>query len=191
MIDSLRAELSAAQKLDTLSGLAVRPGSYGVVTLHRPSNVDAEETLRPLLATLAEVSATLPLVLALHPRTAERIDRYKLGRILSSATGIRVTGPLPYLPFLALTSQAKVIVTDSGGLQEESTVLGIPCLTMRANTERPITVEMGTSTLVGNDLDLLQNCCEQVMAGTYKRGSCPPLWDGHAAERIATVLTAN
>src|SRR5208283_2221673 len=120
-----------------------------------------------------------------HPRTRHRIEQFGLAGRIDRATGFVQVPPLGYLDFLALTSQAKVIVTDSGGLQEESTALRIPCLTVRPNTERPITVSEGTSTLVGNDPDKLRHGLNAVLAGTYKRGHCPALWDGRAAERIA------
>lgn len=123
----------------------------------------------------------------IHPRTLERIRRFGFADRMDFA-GILQTESLGYLEFLALASQAKVIVTDSGGLQEESTVLGIPCLTARPNTERPITVTQGTSTLVGNDAALLRTLLDSVLDGTYKHGTCPALWDGHAAERIAQAL---
>ena len=159
-----------------------------MVTLHRPGNVDRPETLGPILQVLVETSHDLPLVFPIHPRTVQRIERFGLAEDLRRARGILQLPPLGYLDFLALTSQSRVIVTDSGGLQEESTVLGIPCLTMRPNTERPITVEEGTSVLVGNDPLLLRSCLRSVLDGSYKQGHCPALWDGQAAARIAKIL---
>ncbi len=188
MIDTLLHLLPMAKSRDTLARLELRPGCYGVVTLHRPSNVDRAETLRPLLEVLIEASAELPLVFPVHPRTQACIERFGLGRRLAAAPGIVRTEPLGYLDFLALSSQTRVMVTDSGGLQEESTVLGIPCLTARFNTERPVTVEQGTSTLVGNDPKKLQAGLRAVLDGSYKQGRCPDLWDGRAAERIARVI---
>ncbi len=188
MIDTLRWLLPRAQSRDTLDRLQLRPGEYGVVTLHRPSNVDEPETLAGLLGVLAEVARELPMVFPIHPRTQQRIERFGLTQQLQ-AKGIIQLPPAGYLDFLALTSQARVIVTDSGGLQEESTALGIPCLTTRANTERPITVEEGTSTLVGSDTERLRHSLRLVLNDAYKQGRCPALWDGHAAERIAAVLT--
>ena len=166
----------------------LEPGQYGVLTLHRPSNVDDPKTLGRLLNVLVDVSWELPLVFPLHPRTKQRLQQSGLAARLDAAPGIRQLPPAGYLDFLALTSQAKVIITDSGGLQEESTALGIPCLTTRANTERPITVDEGTSTLVGNDPQKLSECLQAVLSGTYKQGRCPSLWDGRAAERIVDVL---
>ncbi len=189
MIDTLFWLLPKAKDRDIHSKLGIQPGQYGVVTLHRPSNVDQAETLSHLLDVLIETSRDLPLVFPIHPRTKHRIEQFGLGDRLRDAKSISQLPPLGYLDFLALTSAAKVIVTDSGGLQEESTALDIPCLTARANTERPITVEQGTSTLVGNDPAKLQQGLRQVIDGTYKKGSCPELWDGQAASRIVQALT--
>ena len=164
------------------------PAEYAVVTTHRPSNVDQPETLKGLLEVLVQVSESLPVVFPIHPRTLARIKSFDLMPMLEQAEGIRILEPLGYLDFLALTSQSKVIVTDSGGLQEESTALNIPCLTMRENTERPITVTQGTSTLCGSDPKILDQNLRAVLDGSYKAGQCPELWDGKAAERIATEL---
>ncbi len=188
MIDTLLHQLSAARKLDVLEQLGVRPDEYGIVTLHRPSNVDQAETLGPLIDVMVQISRDLKLVFPVHPRTKARLEAFGLMEKLKSAAGVILQPPMGYMEFLALTSQSRVIVTDSGGLQEESTALGIPCLTMRENTERPITVEMGTSTLIGSDADKLRLHLEQVLQGTYKKGSCPELWDGKAAERIAEIV---
>ncbi len=188
MIDTLLHQVEQAKKRPTLGELGVEKGGYGLVTLHRPSNVDQAETLGPLVDVLVEVSERLPIVFPVHPRTQARLESFGLYGRLESAPGIKLLGPLGYNDFLALSSQAKVIVTDSGGLQEESTALLIPCLTMRENTERPITVTEGTSTLCGSDANLLRECLNQVNDGTYKTGSCPELWDGKAAERIVEAL---
>jgi len=190
MIDTLRWLLPKAKARDVHAQHGLKPGQYGVVTLHRPSNVDQPETLAPLLDVLVETSRELPLVFPVHPRTKQRIEQFRLADRFNSAEGIVNLPPLGYLDFLALTSQARVIVTDSGGLQEESTVLGIPCLTARFNTERPVTVDEGTSTLVGNDPAKLRRGLCEVLEGTYKRGRCPSLWDGWAAERIAGILVS-
>jgi UDP-N-acetylglucosamine 2-epimerase (non-hydrolysing) len=188
MIDTLLRILPTAAKTDLLDRHHLRPGQYGVITLHRPANVDRPETLGPILDVLVEASRDLPLVFPVHPRTMQRIERFGYAESLRSAPGILELPPLGYLDFLALTSQSRLIVTDSGGLQEESTALGIPCLTMRPNTERPITVEEGTSTLVGNDPSLLRASLRAVLNGSYRQGRCPTLWDGHAAVRIAEIL---
>ncbi len=191
MIDTLRRLLPQARRSTILDACGLRPGWYGVITLHRPSNVDQAATLAPVLRVLTDASRRLPLVFPLHPRTAQRIKRFGLAEELGRAAGLVQLPPLGYLDFLALTSQARLIVTDSGGLQEESTALGIPCLTMRPNTERPITVEQGTSTLVGSDPLRLRGAIEAVLDGRYKQGRCPELWDGRAAPRIAEVLAAS
>ena len=189
MIDTLRRLLPTIRASDFLAKNNLRPAPYGVITMHRPANVDRAACLGPLLEVLAEIARRLPLVFPIHPRTKKRIEDFGLSHHLTATQGMVVLEPLGYLDFQALTSQAKVIVTDSGGLQEESTALGIPCLTMRPNTERPITVDEGTSTLVGSDPEALRSCLQAVLEGVYKQGSCPALWDGCAAERIAAVLT--
>ena len=188
MIDTLLNQVKRAQQRTVLTDQGLESGQYGVVTLHRPANVDDKEILAGLLDVLVEISAKMPLVFPIHPRTKTRLDSFDLFEKLDSADNIKCLGPLGYNDFLCLTSQAKVIVTDSGGLQEESTALDVPCLTMRPNTERPITVTQGTSTLVGSDAVKLKLHLTEVIDGTYKKGSCPELWDGKAAERIAAIL---
>jgi UDP-N-acetylglucosamine 2-epimerase (non-hydrolysing) len=160
---------------------------YGVVTLHRPSNVDDRDTLRGVLGVLAEVAARLPLVFALHPRTRANLDRFGLAEHIDPRRMILLP-PQGYLEMLGLTSRAALVLTDSGGLQEETTALGVPCLTLRENTERPITVEQGTNTLVGRDRDAILGCVADILQGGGKRGRIPELWDGRAAERIAADL---
>ncbi|MGQ9914628.1 MAG: non-hydrolyzing UDP-N-acetylglucosamine 2-epimerase [Thermogutta sp.] len=194
MIDTLRSLLPKIRPRETLERLGMDFAEFGVVTLHRPSNVDQPETLAALLEVLADVGNSLPILFPVHPRTQARIREFGLESLLrwdgNGKGGLISLPPLGYRDFLALTSSAKVIITDSGGLQEESTVLGIPCLTLRPNTERPVTVEEGTGTLVGNDAVALRRLLEDVLNGRYKRGRCPELWDGRAAERIAAILTA-
>ena len=188
MIDTLLNQVERAKESSILQDLSLESGKYGVVTLHRPANVDDEKVLGELLSVLVEISANLPLVFPIHPRTKSRLEAFGFLELLESASNITCLGPAGYNDFLCLTSQAKVIVTDSGGLQEESTALGVPCLTMRPNTERPITVTLGTSTLVGSDSEKLKLHLTEVVNGTYKVGECPALWDGHAAERIAEIF---
>lgn len=188
MIDTLLTQVERAKSQSTLKRLGLNPGEYGVVTLHRPSNVDEKNTLSGLLAVLTEISERMPLVFPVHPRTRARIESFGLASILESSSAVKLLDPQGYLDFLCLTSQARVIVTDSGGLQEESTALGVPCLTMRANTERPITCDGGTGTLIGSDAEALRVNLEAVLEGDYKQGVCPELWDGKAATRIADVL---
>ena len=163
------------------------PRGYGVVTLHRPSNVDEPGVLRSLLAVLAELAAQLPLVFALHPRTRSNIDRFGLADMLDP-TRMALLPPQGYLEMVGLMQGATLVLTDSGGLQEETTALGVPCLTLRENTERPITVEQGTNTMVGRDVNAIRQGVADILAGRGKRGRVPEFWDGHAAERIAADL---
>ena len=192
MIDSLLANRSHARGVaDTLRQHGADPGlvagGYGVVTMHRPSNVDDAATLRSLLGVLHEVAAQIPLVFALHPRTRANIERFGLGALIDARTMVLLP-PQGYLEMLGLMADARLVLTDSGGLQEETTALGVPCLTMRSNTERPITVEQGTNTLVGRDRTAILRGVAEIMSGQGKRGRVPELWDGHAAERIAADL---
>ncbi|HWY71030.1 MAG TPA: UDP-N-acetylglucosamine 2-epimerase (non-hydrolyzing) [Terriglobales bacterium] len=162
------------------------PESFILVTLHRPSNVDDVDWLADMLRTLLTLSQKLPIVFPIHPRTRERMRAAGLG----VAEGrIRFMDPIPYLSFLGLQQRAKLVITDSGGIQEETTFLQVPCLTVRENTERPITVSMGTNQLVGRDVGKVATAVTKLLSGTLKRRRIPPLWDGHAAERIAAVLT--
>lgn len=190
MIDTLLNQVERAKESNILQDLSLLSGEYGVVTLHRPANVDDKKVLGELLKVLVEISESLPLVFPIHPRTKSRLKSFGFLNLLETASNITCLGPAGYNDFLCLTSQAKVIVTDSGGLQEESTALGVPCLTMRPNTERPITVTLGTSTLVGSDSEKLKLHLTEVIAGNYKAGECPALWDGHAAERIAEIFVS-
>ncbi len=188
MIDTLVKHVKRAAQQTILSDLGVQQGEYAVVTAHRPSNVDRQDTLQGLIHVLIDVSKSLPVVFPVHPRTRSRLESFGLLRDLEVAENVMLLEPLGYLDFLALTSQSKVIVTDSGGLQEESTALGIPCLTMRENTERPVTVDVGTSTLCGSSAESLHRHLTEVIEGRYKSGRCPDLWDGRAAERIVSLL---
>ena len=195
MIDSLEASRSQARSpAETLQShgldpaLLESPRGYGVVTLHRPSNVDNIEALTAVLETLLQVSLDLPLVFAMHPRTRSNIERFGLGELLLGAR-IAVLPPQGYLEMLGLMAGATLVLTDSGGLQEETTALGVPCLTLRENTERPITVEQGTNTLVGRDRKRILACVEEILDTGGKRGRVPELWDGRAAERIAEHLS--
>ncbi|RLS43421.1 MAG: UDP-N-acetylglucosamine 2-epimerase (non-hydrolyzing) [Planctomycetota bacterium] len=188
MIDTLNVQLPLARGRSILKEHGLTPGQYGVVTLHRPANVDEKDSLSKLIEVFSEVSQRMPLIFPIHPRTRARIESFGLNSQLEAAPQLRLTPPLGYLDFLALTSQAKVIVTDSGGLQEESTVLGVPCLTMRPNTERPTTVTVGTSTLIGSDFKLLREEFQKVLGGQYKRGRIPDFWDGQTAGRVMLAL---
>ena len=183
MIDTLVHCL--AQVPDGVPQAGLDAGRYAVVTIHRPSNVDERESLYGVLRALQGVSRRLTLVMPLHPRTLRRIDEFGLRREIE-AMGERaiVTGPVGYLEMLCLVKHARMVITDSGGIQEETTYLGVPCLTMRENTERPSTVELGTNVLVGADREKLLQEVDLIVAGRAKRGSIPPLWDGRAGERI-------
>jgi UDP-N-acetylglucosamine 2-epimerase (non-hydrolysing) len=166
----------------------VSGAEFALWTMHRPSNVDDQVVLKEMARAMMQISEMLPVLFPVHPRTQARLETNGLWRELLAARGVKLSPPLGYLEFLGLSSQARIIITDSGGLQEESTVLGIPCLTLRENTERPITVTEGTSTLVGKDTLLLQRLALDVMEGRYKKGRVPELWDGKAGERIAHEL---
>ena len=188
MIDTLLSQVERAKSTGMVEKLGFQPGEYGVITLHRPSNVDHADILSGLIDVIHEISSEMPFVFPIHPRTRSRLDSFDLFEKLNRAPNVKCLDPIGYLDFLNLTSQAKVICTDSGGLQEESTALLVPCLTLRENTERPVTCSQGTSTLIGNDAAKLKKHLREVIDGTYKRGSCPELWDGKAAERIASIL---
>lgn len=185
MIDSLLWNLKRAAPLETaFPGLASK--GFGLVTLHRPSNVDDPKILARLFECLGSISARLPLVFPMHPRTRQMAERQGLMGLLKE---IRTAEPLGYLSLLGLLKESRLVLSDSGGLQEESTALGIPCLTLRDNTERPITIGQGTNTLVGNDPARILAAFEDVMATGGKQGRVPELWDGQAAQRIVAVLT--
>ncbi|MGB8580383.1 MAG: UDP-N-acetylglucosamine 2-epimerase (non-hydrolyzing) [Candidatus Sulfotelmatobacter sp.] len=179
MIDSLVRLLPAAMR-GPKNGF---PKRYALVTLHRPSNVDDSKSLKSILQSLLEIHQDLAVVFPVHPRTRQRIEEFGF-----SAGNLHLTGPLPYVEFLALQHGAAVVITDSGGIQEETTYMGVPCLTVRNNTERPVTVTLGTNVIVGQERDKLSLELSKILAGKGKKGTIPPLWDGHAGERIADVL---
>jgi UDP-N-acetylglucosamine 2-epimerase (non-hydrolysing) len=180
MIDSLVRLLPAAinQKLNGL------PDRYVLVTLHRPANVDDDNVLKVILGYLLELNSQLKVVFPVHPRTRQRIADFGI-----DVSQMDLREPLPYIEFLALQRRATVVVTDSGGIQEETTYLKVPCLTLRNNTERPVTVTMGTNTLVGQDGTMLRAELTRILQGKQKQSTVPPLWDGHAGERIAEILS--
>ena len=179
MIDTLVRLLPSAEN----TGIDGLPERYALVTLHRPANVDDSVTLKGILESLVEVNRDLTVVFPAHPRTRKRIADFGL-----TAGQLCVLDPLSYVDFLGLQSRATVVITDSGGIQEETTYLGVPCLTLRENTERPVTVTLGTNVLVGRDPDKLRSELSRILAGQAKKGTVPPLWDGHAGERIAAIL---
>jgi UDP-N-acetylglucosamine 2-epimerase (non-hydrolysing) len=175
--NDLWKELSGRLRLDDLC--------YALVTLHRPSNVDNSDALRRIVDTLVSLSAHLPIVFPVHPRTRARLAG--LGPT-GGIDGIRFLDPLGYLEFLSLQRHARMVITDSGGIQEETTYLGVPCITVRRNTERPVTVSVGTNYLVGEDMDLLRSTFAAILRNEGKRGAAPILWDGKAGERIAAAI---
>jgi UDP-N-acetylglucosamine 2-epimerase (non-hydrolysing) len=192
MIDSLRANLpKAIAAADSIAAAGLEPtriaGGYGLVTLHRPANVDQADTLVPIIDALCEIGDRLPLVLALHPRTRASLTRFDLLARLDSPAFL-VLPPQGYLEMLGLMAGAKMVLTDSGGIQEETTALGVPCLTLRANTERPITIEQGTNTLVGTAPQDIVAAAKRVLDDGGKTGRTPEYWDGKAAVRIAAHL---
>ncbi len=185
MIDTLVRLLPRAEELwqGQKTALRLDGSGFGLVTLHRASNVDSMESLLPVVRALESASKKIPLIFPVHPRT-----RKKLSDAGARIGGIRYLEPLGYLEFLCLQRHARFVLTDSGGIQEETTYLGVPCLTLRKNTERPITIEMGTNYLVGDDIKKIPALIEDILAGKAKKGSIPPLWEGKAAERIADCL---
>jgi UDP-N-acetylglucosamine 2-epimerase (non-hydrolysing) len=188
MIDTLLTLLPVAKRREAARRLGL-PSPYGFVTLHRPSNVDDPTVLGRLLELLKELSRDLPLVFAIHPRTREAAFRAGLEQhIAPGRRDFMCVGPLPYIDTLSLVAGARLILTDSGGLQEESSVLGVPCLTLRENTERPITVELGTSRLVGADSTKIREAFHDALRGDWPAGSPIPLWDGAASRRIAREI---
>ena len=194
MIDSLRAALPrSVPPAQVLAATGLDPAAiasgFGLVTLHRPSNVDDPATLSAVLAILTETSDKLPLVWPVHPRTRAAIERAGLGATLAAAR-ILLLPPQGYREMVGLMAAATLVLTDSGGVQEETTALGVPCLTLRENTERPITIEHGTNTLVGRDAALIARLVDEILATGGKRGRSPEGWDGAAAPRIAAHLSA-
>ena len=183
MIDTLLRFRKQASQSDILQRLGLEPASYAVATLHRPANVDDAERLRGLTGALTRLAERIPVVFPVHPRTRRRMEESGM-----AAAGLLLTPPLGYLDFLRLTSEARVVLTDSGGIQEETTILGVPCLTLRENTERPVTTEVGTNRLVGIDPEDALKAALDVLNGQPVRGRIPELWDGHASERILDVI---
>ena len=186
MIDTLFKYRERASQSDVLGRLGLSPKAYVALTLHRPSNVDDQGTLGMLLEGVRRVQGEIPVVFPVHPRTRKHLD--SLSRSLPPMPGLRLVDPLPYLDFVHLMASAKCVMTDSGGIQEETTALGIPCLTLRTNTERPITVTRGTNRIVGTAPDEIYGSWRSVAAGTWQAGELPELWDGKAAARIVRVL---
>lgn len=184
MIDTLLTHQARAQELDTLDRLGLEPGGYAVLTLHRPSNVDHAEQLARLFEVLGRLNRELPVVFPIHPRTAKAVAD-NLGGVTPD---LRMTDPLGYLDFLRLLTDARMVLTDSGGIQEETTALGVPCLTLRESTERPVTVTEGTNEIVGTDPNDIETAIQRLRSGPPREGGTPALWDGKAAVRIVDIL---
>jgi UDP-N-acetylglucosamine 2-epimerase (non-hydrolysing) len=188
MIDTLMENLERAKDSAVLQKLGVEPKKYAFVTLHRPSNVDDSKVLEGLLREFSYIQEHTTLVFPVHPRTLGRIEGFGLKSLMDAMPNLVLAEPLGYLDMLQVNRQALFALTDSGGLQEETTVLGVPCVTLRENTERPVTVEVGTSELVGNDPAKIRDAVDRIFAGTWKKGGQPEGWDGKASERIVNVI---
>ncbi len=186
MIDSLLMQKDQIERQNAHAHFGLRPRHYGVVTLHRPSNVDVDETLKTILANLQEVSGKIPLIFPVHPRTHARLMESGLWPRIEGSKGIKAIDPCGYREFMSLVMHARFVLTDSGGIQEETTYLGIPCLTLRDNTERPITISEGTNRLIVPSE--INSAVKKVMSGHWPMGKCPKLWDGHTATRVVQSI---
>ncbi len=188
MIDTLQRCLEKAQRSPVFDDLEVAPGSYALLTLHRPSNVDDPVVLGGILEALETIQHELPILFPVHPRTAKQLMERGLRERVDALPALRLVDPLGYLDFLALQARARLVLTDSGGIQEETTVLGIPCVTLRENTERPVTVTEGTNRIAGADPTRIVAAAMDALAESPSSARIPELWDGHAAERIAAIF---
>ena len=189
MIDTLMRHREKADASRVLENLELEEGRYAVLTLHRPANVDRRELLGPLVDAFEVIQRDLPLVFPAHPRTRARLQEFGLAERIAGLPDFRVLDPVGYLDFLKLMTSAKLVLTDSGGIQEEATILAVPCLTLRENTERPVTIEMGGNQLVGRDPERILKAYRKVASGDVPRPQVPPLWDGKAAGRIVEILS--
>ncbi len=191
MIDSLTTLLPVIEKSKILNELCISPGRYTVVTLHRPSNVDNKPNLLKILGILRSINELSPgteIVFPVHPRTMKMIEKFRALKELEAIKNIIIAEPFGYVDFMKLVTKAKFIITDSGGIQEETTYLKIPCITLRDNTERPVTYELGTNTITGLNEKAVRKAISQIEKGTYKSGRIPKFWDGRASERIVKIL---
>ncbi len=188
MIDSLKSHLAQAQQSTILDQLQLNHHPFALLTLHRPSNVDDQHTFDRILLALEQIASRVPIIFPIHPRARKMLTQFRFDHRIERAKNIRLIEPLGYLDFLQLMKNASLVLTDSGGIQEETTVLGIPCLTLRRNTERPVTVELGTNVLMGMDTDRIVAESFKILDGHSRPGQIPPLWDGQAAQRIVAIL---
>ncbi len=188
MIDSLVYYRQKAAQLATLDQFGVKPRQFTLVTLHRPGNVDTADGLEKIVCIFEKLAGRTSIIFPVHPRTKKMLEQHGMGARAAKILNLRITEPLGYLEFLCLMDQAQLVVTDSGGIQEETTFLGVPCLTLRENTERPSTTEIGTNELCGLDVAKIVRKSIEVFDGRPKQGRVPELWDGHAAQRIAEII---
>jgi UDP-N-acetylglucosamine 2-epimerase (non-hydrolysing) len=187
MIDTLLAQRDAARRTGIVEELGLTPGRYAVLTLHRPANVDTPAALSAILEPVAELARAMPVVFPVHPRTRAVLDGQR--PLAAAGAGVRLMDPVGYLEFVRLMSDARLVLTDSGGIQEETTILGVDCVTLRDNTERPVTVEHGTNRIGGTSSASIRAAIEAALAAKRGKVSPPPLWDGQAGARIASILT--
>ena len=190
MIDSLFSNLEIVKSLNIRERYGL-DRDYALITLHRPSNVDDKVTFERIISAIEEISGDIQFVFPMHPRTRKMAINFGLYERIESIQGMSITDPAGYLEFIALMSQSKLVLTDSGGLQEETTALGIPCITIRENTERPVTITEGTNQIVGTDRDKIVRTGKEALAGEGKSGRIPKYWDGNTAQRIVDVLLEN
>lgn len=188
MIDSLKSNIKIAENSDIMEKLGLTEREYSVLTLHRPANVDKREKLERILDILDKVLEQTRIVYPIHPRTRNSLKKFNLMERMRGMSNLKLTEPLGYHDFLKLISHAKMVLTDSGGIQEETTILGVPCLTMRDETERPVTITQGTNEIVGFDEVKIINSVNSIINGTWKKGTIPELWDGNTSERIIKVI---
>ncbi len=189
MIDSLVYFMQKAEKSKILDQLKLNGQPYALITLHRPSNVDVKENFSSLLSAFAEIEKELKIVFPIHPRSRKMLHQFGLAEQAERMKNLVLLDPIGYLDFMHLMRKANLVLTDSGGIQEETTYLGIPCLTMRENTERPVTIDVGTNILIGSNTDRVVTEARKILHGDLKKGSIPELWDGKAAERIVNILS--
>jgi len=191
MIDTLTRHRERAEQSDVMECLGLSSGGYGLVTLHRPANVDEPRKFASIMEGLGHISEEIPLIFAMHPRTRANISKLGLDDLMAKFRRVRVTEPFGYLDFLKLMANASLVLTDSGGMQEETTILGVPCLTLRENTERPVTITQGTNRLVRPDRDNIVAAWKTLRTNPPPSDRQPPLWDGNAANRIVTIIAEN